>query len=45
MFKPKRLGFELFNDFGVSLWALILQCSEFFFLEKCLDPILNDCFS
>ena len=42
----ERLVFKLFNGFDVSLWAPILWCSEFFFfLEKCLDSIFNDCFS
>ena len=47
IFRLKRLVFEQFNDCGVSLWALILRCTEFFFffLEKCLDPILKNCIS
>ena len=33
-FTLKRLVFKLISDFGVSLWALILWCSEIFLFLK-----------
>ena len=38
IFKLKRLVFELFNNLGVSLWASIMGCSDFFFLKNVLTP-------
>ena len=42
--KLKRLVIKLFDDFGVSLWTMILQCSEMFFLEKYFHPSLLTAF-